>query len=152
MGYIEDNLLPGEHVVAEARQSPLIYFWAWALGVVGCVTCLLAVVFTPLTLIPGVVLVLFALVWAANIHGGRRYVLTNRRIIFKRGIIRRRSLDLVLRKIEGVNTDQSLGGRLFNYGTVIVTTGEASNVYSWIQDPVRFAAQINGQIAAETAD
>ena len=59
MGYIEDNLLPGEHVVAEARQSPLIYFWAWALGVVGCVTCLLAVVFTPLTLIPGVVLVLF---------------------------------------------------------------------------------------------
>lgn len=152
MGFIEDNLMQGEQIVAEAKQSPLIYFWPWVLGVAGCVVSLLAWVFSPLTLVPGVVLIAFALIWTANIHGGRRYVLTNRRIIFKRGIIRRRSHDLVLRKIEGVNIDQTLAGRLFNYGTVIVTTGESSNVYKWIKAPARFAALINAQIAAETSD
>ena len=140
--------MTGETIVAEAKQSNIIYFWAWALGIVGVVVAALSFVLSPLALAVGALLVLMALVWGINIHGGRRYVLTTRRIIFKRGIINRHSLDLVLGKVEGVRTEQSLWGRMFGYGTVIVTTGEATNVYKWIKAPVKFATRINEQIAA----
>ena len=87
-----------------------------------------------------------AFVWAMSIYGGRQYVVTTHRLIFKRGIINRNSYELLLRKCEGIQVDQSILGRLLNYGTVNVTTGEATNSYKYISHPLTFSTKIHEQI------
>ena len=52
------------------------------------------------------------------------FVVTNKRVIVKTGLISRRTLEMNLNKIESVNVDQSILGRLLNYGTItIIGTG-----------------------------
>ena len=83
---------------------------------------------------------------ALETNGGKRYVVTTRRLIFKRGYIRRECQDLVLRKCEGVQTEQTIFGRILNFGSVIVTTGEVTNTYKYIRNPLRFSSAINQMI------
>ena len=117
MGYIEESLMQGEQVVYEARFH---YFMYWR-------SALLTIV-------------------ALVVSKGKKYVLTNKRVIEKHGIIQRSSKELMLRKCESVEVRQSVAGRLFGYGTVIVTTGEDTNAYDFIMSPVRFSTKINEQI------
>src|SRR5262245_4192944 len=50
---------------------------------------------------------------------------TNRRLIYKRGVIWRQTTEMPMDKIESVNVSQSIPGRLLDYGTVTVHgTGE----------------------------
>jgi uncharacterized membrane protein YdbT with pleckstrin-like domain len=45
---------------------------------------------------------------------------TDRRIIFKRGFVRRYTVEMHMDKVESVDVDQSIWGRFFNYGDVII--------------------------------
>src|ERR1700720_519448 len=45
---------------------------------------------------------------------------TDRRVIIKRGFIRRATMEMNLQKIESVDVDQSLIGRIFDYGAVTI--------------------------------
>lgn len=47
-------------------------------------------------------------------------VVTNRRIIFKRGVIARHTEEMNITKVETVDVDQSLWGRILGYGTLVV--------------------------------
>jgi Bacterial membrane flanked domain. len=74
---------------------------------------------------------------------GSVYAVTNLRLIFKTGIIQRQAHDLVLLKVEGLWVTQSIIGRLLNYGTIIATTGGATNTYTYIADPMQFKREVN---------
>jgi uncharacterized membrane protein YdbT with pleckstrin-like domain len=51
--------------------------------------------------------------------------LTDRRIVYKRGFIRRHTVEMNMDKVESVDVDQSIFGRLLNYGDVTIHgTGE----------------------------
>lgn len=149
MGYIEKNLMDGEHIVYEARQHWVIYWLPALLVVIAIVQFVVPTGGTGLLLqcCFALLLTLAAVVWAVNIYGGRKYILTNMRLILKRGIVKRNSLDLILRRCEGVSISQSIMGRLLDYGTVIVSTGEVTNSFSHIENPVKFSSMINQQIA-----
>ena len=45
---------------------------------------------------------------------------TDRRIILKRGLIQRHTIEINMDKVESVDVDQSILGRIFDYGTVTV--------------------------------
>lgn len=47
-------------------------------------------------------------------------VVTDRRVIFKRGLLSRHTVEMNVGKIETVDVEQGLGGRLSNYGTVLI--------------------------------
>ena len=146
MGYIEKHLMQDEKVVSKAKLHWIVYFGP------GLVTLLaIGLLFISdfswllrICLMLGVWLC--ALIWAVAIDGGKQYVVTTRRIIFKHGIIKRSSLELLLRKCEGIKVEQSIMGRILGYGTVLVTTGEATNRYDYIRHPVTFSTCINQQI------
>ena len=149
MSYIEKNLMEGEQIVYEARQHWIIYWLPALLVVLGIAQFAIPVeIVTQLCL--ALVLALVAGVWAINIYGGRKYILTTKRLILKRGIVRRDSLDLILRRCEGVSIQQSIMGRILDYGTVVVSTGEVTNSFERIQNPVKFSSQINQMIAQQT--
>src|SRR4051812_19248725 len=62
----------------------------------------------------------FFMVPPAVAFAGSELVITNRRVLIKTGIVRRQSLEMFVSKIESVAVDQGFGGRLLDYGTVII--------------------------------
>ena len=77
-------------------------------------------------------------------YGSRQDGVANRDAIAKnesakRGLIKRTSHELLLRKCEGISIEQSLMGRLFGYGSVLVSTGEEKNRYDYIKTPLDFS-------------
>ncbi len=67
------------------------------------------------------------------------FVITNKRIVVKTGLIARDTVEMNLSRIETVNVDQSFFGRIFNYGTItIVGTGGTKEEFHNIQDPITF--------------
>ena len=72
---------------------------------------------------------------------------SNKRVLIKMGLIRRNSFEIMLKKIEAISVDQSILGRLFNYGSVgIVGTGSSKETFSMIHRPLEFRRQIQEQL------
>ena len=148
MGYVEKSLMEGEHIVYEATYHYIIYWLPALLALAG-----LVLLFAPIgdmtfdtRLLFTLIIIAVAAVWAVVKWGGKRFVLTNKRIIEKVGIVRLDSNELVLHRCEGVNLSQGILGRILNYGTVIVTTGEVANEYPYIKNPLKFKTLVNQQI------
>ena len=67
------------------------------------------------------------------------FVITNRRIIIKTGFISRNTFEMNLSKIESVNVDQTVFGRIFNYGSItIIGTGGTKETFHNISKPLNF--------------
>ncbi len=74
--------------------------------------------------------------------------ITNRRIKGKIGLINTNELDSPLNKINSVQIKQGLFGKLFNYGTIIITTSSTTFEFSYITKPNEFKSILNNQIEA----
>ena len=75
---------------------------------------------------------------------------TNKRVLIKTGFIKRTSLETLLTKIEGILVDQSIGGRIFNYGTIVIKgTGGTGSPFKSIGAPMEFRKQIQELIPEE---
>lgn len=67
------------------------------------------------------------------------FVITNKRIVVKTGIIARNTLEMNLSRIETVNVDQSFLGRILNYGSItIIGTGGTREEFYNIREPMIF--------------
>jgi uncharacterized membrane protein YdbT with pleckstrin-like domain len=67
------------------------------------------------------------------------FVITNRRIIIKTGFISRKTVELSLSKIESVNVDQSVAGRILGYGSItIIGNGGTRETFHNISKPMEF--------------
>ena len=64
-------------------------------------------------------------------------VVTDRRILFKEGFVRRRTMEMNMNKVETVDVVQSIPGRIFNYGTILIRgTGSSYEPLRLIGDPL----------------
>ena len=71
-------------------------------------------------------------------------VITNFRIVGKTGIIRRKTYDYGLIRIESIETHQTILGRIFDYGNVTIHgAGESQLVIPNIKSPEEFKKQLN---------
>ena len=77
---------------------------------------------------------------------GTEYVVTNKKVILKSGILSRDALELVLNICEGIRINQSLMGRMLGFGSIVVTTGGVTNKFDFITNPIKFRNEINAQI------
>jgi uncharacterized membrane protein YdbT with pleckstrin-like domain len=70
---------------------------------------------------------------------------TNRRVIYKKGFIWRRTNEMNMDKVERVQVDQSILGRMLDYGTVtLLGTGEGFETLRTIARPVKLRNRITG--------
>ena len=75
---------------------------------------------------------------------------TNKRVIVKSGLADRRTIELLLPRIESIAVEEPALGRLLGYGTVIVRgTGGTPEVFAQIARPLEFREQVQRQIAGE---
>jgi uncharacterized membrane protein YdbT with pleckstrin-like domain len=67
------------------------------------------------------------------------FAVTDKRVIVKTGFLSRRTIELNISKVESVQVDQGLIGRLLNYGTItVIGTGGTHEPFSMIDDPMAF--------------
>jgi uncharacterized membrane protein YdbT with pleckstrin-like domain len=78
---------------------------------------------------------------------------TTKRVIVKHGFIRRQTVEMNLNKVESIQVEQSVLGRLFNFGTLIVSgTGTSNAPLAGIAEPAAFRkAFIEAQDRADSA-
>ena len=72
--------------------------------------------------------------------------ITNRRIKGKIGLINTNELDSPLTKLNSVQVKQGLFGKMFNYGTIIITTSSSAFEFDYVTKPNEFKTIINNQI------
>jgi len=64
----------------------------------------------------------------------------------KTGIINRDLLELRLEKCEGLKIKQSILQRILNYGTIVITTGDVENYFTFLRNPLEFRRRVNEAI------
>ena len=145
MGYIESSLLPGETVVARARLHRVVFTKAVAVGVAGLAALYLQPAVGAIVVLVGLVMAIPPFVTSRSSEFG----VTNKRVIVKVGVVRRRTLELLLRQVEAISVDQSIAGRMLNYGTITLTgTGGVRESFENIAHPLNFRRAIQrGELA-----
>jgi len=158
MSYVERVLQPGETLLCRSRLHWLIYLPVLpflAIFVLGAALYLgmqsnagdAASAILPLGLI--VIGALGAIVawfraWLRRMT--TELAVTDRRVIFKRGLVRRHTVEMNMDKVESVDVDQSVLGRMFNYGDVTVRgTGASIEPLRLIDDPLAFRSCVTAR-------
>ncbi len=150
MSYVDRVLQPGEHVIHRARLHWLIYGRAVLLLVAAAVLGIAALYaqgtaqnVADYGALAVLILALVTAGAAAIRRATTELVVTDRRVIFKRGIVSRHTVEMNRAKIESVDVDQSLLGRILGYGTVVVRgTGGGLEPLANIEAPLLLRSSI----------
>jgi uncharacterized membrane protein YdbT with pleckstrin-like domain len=68
---------------------------------------------------------------------------TDRRVIYKTGFINRHTMEMHMDKIESVDVDQGILGRLLNFGDITINgTGEGKEYIREIDHPLEFRSHV----------
>lgn len=146
MKFITTYLQPGEEIRYRARIHIFLFLQPAILFGIGFLCYFDSIRITQYLGVTLLFLGLVSLVQRVFIKVGSIYAVTNRRVIIKTGVISRRIVELVLAKCEGIQVVQGISGRIFGYGSIVVTTGGATNCYYYVANPFRFKREINKQI------
>lgn len=129
MGYAEKVLQPGETIAYRARLHWIVYLGGIVL-VVAAVILALSAVAVPggdtvrlglmLAAMIALFLGLFQMLRAWFVVANTEIIVTNRRLIYKTGFIARDTVEMNLDKVESVLVEQTLLGRMLDFGRVIV--------------------------------
>ena len=129
MGYAEKVLQPGETIAYRARLHWIVYLGGIVLVVAAVILALLAVALPGgdavrlglmLAALIALFLGLFQMLRAWFVVANTEIIVTNRRLIYKTGFIARDTVEMNLDKVESVLVEQTLLGRMLNFGRVIV--------------------------------
>jgi uncharacterized membrane protein YdbT with pleckstrin-like domain len=152
--YIDDILQPGEKVLYSTNAHWIFYLPAIATWIVAAVLLVLSRMTTVDSLIlvclaASVVVAIVALVLTAKAWFHRWTTetdVTNLRVVHKTGFIKRRTFEMSLDKVESVDVNQSILGRILNYGSVTVRgVGEGAETIDTIAAPLDFRNHITAR-------
>jgi uncharacterized membrane protein YdbT with pleckstrin-like domain len=152
--YIDDILQPGEKVLYSTNAHWVFYLPAIAAWILAVVLFFLsrATVTESLVLLylsASAVVAIAALYWTFKAWFHRWTTetdVTNLRVVHKTGFIKRRTFEMSLDKVESVDVDQSILGRLLNYGNVTVRgVGEGAETITTIASPLDFRNHITAR-------
>ncbi|MDF0591671.1 PH domain-containing protein [Candidatus Methanocrinis natronophilus] len=145
MGYLESSLMDGEVISYKTKLSWIVILWPLLLTFIFLIA--FAEEVPGMVILPGIWLVIAIINYFKSEFG-----ITNKRLVLKTGVIKRKSQEIQVNKIEGISVDQGIIGRLLGYGTVVATgTGGAINRYPSVADPLTFRKRIQEQISAVEA-
>jgi uncharacterized membrane protein YdbT with pleckstrin-like domain len=147
--YIDEILQPGEKVLYSTNAHWIFYLPAIAAWMVVVVLVFVSGLMPPLALaswaaaaVVGVVALYYTFkAWFHRLT--TETDVTNMRVVHKTGFIKRRTFEIALNKVESVDVNQTILGRIFNYGDVTVNgVGEGRETISTIASPLAFRNSI----------
>ena len=152
--YIDDILQSGETVLYSTNAHwifhlPGIICWIIAAGFLAATRLVLndtaVMLFLALAAVTALIALFFTL--RAWFHRWTTETdVTNLRVVHKTGFIKRRTFEMSLDKVESVDVDQSILGRILNYGDVTVRgVGEGAERIKTIASPLDFRNKITAR-------
>ncbi len=161
MSYVEHVIQPGETLVYRAPLHWIVYVPGLVLGVIGIAIFGYAMsvqaadaggwrdILRVTILAVGIVVLLVAVI-SLIVAFIRRHTteiaITSRRAIYKTGVVRRITSEISVDKIETVLVDQSILGRLLNFGTIVIRgTGGGLEPVRNIGDPLTFRSKLTAR-------
>jgi membrane protein YdbS with pleckstrin-like domain len=151
MNYVDSILEPDERIVYRTKPSWTLYAPAALLTACALVISIVGVnyQFEAAGAFIAAVLALAAIVsfipaWFRR--ATTEIAVTDRRIILKRGFIRRHTVEMNMQKVETVDVDQTLIGRLFNFGNVTIRgTGSTFETIRKIDAPLKLRTSVTAR-------
>jgi uncharacterized membrane protein YdbT with pleckstrin-like domain len=152
MRYVRRVLQPGETIVYSTKLHWRVYIHAILLLIAGIILAAAAIATSDnqnlslaLRIAAGIfaLLALSAALRAFIRRATTELAVTDHRVIYKSGLLSRHTIEMNRDKVESVDVDQSLLGRILGYGTVIVRgTGGSLEPMRNIGDPLTFRTYI----------
>jgi len=122
--YVEGALVKDEKIVHVGHISLWSLSHLFALGIV---------------LLPVFGIGLIFLVVAYVRYKTTELAITSKRVIAKFGFISRRTVEINIKKVESIQVDQGILGRVFNYGTLVISgAGDPQAPIPGISEPMAF--------------
>jgi uncharacterized membrane protein YdbT with pleckstrin-like domain len=161
MSYVEKHLIDGETIVYATRLHWIVLVGPGLLGLLiglpGVVMLVRAATgaggksaTNGTMMIGGAILLVVALVFIARgvlERNATEMTVTNKRVVAKVGVAARRTIELLLSRVESIGVEESVMGRMLGYGTVIVRgTGGTPESFDKIANPLEFRTQVQQQI------
>ena len=152
--YIDDILQPGEKVLYSTNTHWIFFLpaiLAWIVAAAFFVVSGMVAAGTPMLLCLSMAAIsaIFALYKTATAWFHRWTTetdVTNLRVVHKTGFIKRQTFEMSLDKVESVDVNQSILGRLLNYGDVSVFgVGEGNKTIDTIASPLEFRNHITAR-------
>jgi len=152
--YIDDILQPGEKLLYSSNLHWVVYWKAILAWIVACT--LLVLSRSTLTenlilfyLTGAAVAALAALYWSL-VAWFRRWTtetdVTNLRVVHKEGFITRKTFEIGIDKVASVSVNQSIMGRLLDYGDVVIENmGDDEQKIETIAKPLAFRSNITAR-------
>ena len=160
MDYIEKNLGPGETLVYRTGCHWIVVFGPLVGGVVlgvagfaffagGWLATRNGARYSG-AMVEGAILLIAA---AALIAGGviqrvaTEVAVSNQRVLLRTGLFSRRNVAVLLPRVESIEMEETLAGRILGYATVVVKgTGGTCERFDRIREPNKFRWQVQGQL------
>jgi uncharacterized membrane protein YdbT with pleckstrin-like domain len=152
--YIDDILQPGEKVLYSSNLHWVIY----ARSIVALIVGVVLLVLTRVTLNENLILFLLASAAVVALVGLYWFVIawfrrwttetdvTNLRVIHKTGFITRKTFEISVDKVASVQVEQSIMGRVLNYGDVVIENmGDDEQKIEMIASPLAFRSNITAR-------
>jgi uncharacterized membrane protein YdbT with pleckstrin-like domain len=150
MSYVQSVLQPDERVKYITHIHWMIFLPSIGLFILAVLFYLLALntSFFPFWAgIAGFLLILgvIAMLSAWFRRATTEIAITDRRIIYKRGFISRRTIEMEMDKVESVDVDQSVMGRILDFGDIIIRgVGVGMEPLKKIGSPIEFRNHLIG--------
>lgn len=145
MSYVDNTIMPNETLVLKGQIHWIIYM----------PTIILFSIATALYFYFDQLILAFVICCFAFVAAFRALVyffttelaVTDRRVLAKFGWIRRSTSELNLARVTGLNVEQSVLGRILNYGNITVRGmgGDLTPIPA-IRDPITFRHQVLGEV------
>jgi uncharacterized membrane protein YdbT with pleckstrin-like domain len=162
VGYIDKNLVSGEKLLYTTRLHWIVLVRPLLIGLlllaggvaltVGDYEGAIRGTGGEVMLIGGIVLIVLAgtLVFSGFVRRNATEVaVTNMRVLIKTGVVERRSVEVLLAKVESINVEEPALGRILGYGSVIIRgTGGTFETFELIARPNDFRREVQQQIGA----
>ena len=152
MNYVDSILEPDERVVYRTKPSWTLYAPAFVLAIIALAALILGTNYPGFDLVGAVIAAVLALGALVSFVRAwfRRHTteiaVTDRRIIVKQGFIRRHTIEMNMQKVESVDVDQTLIGRLLNYGNVTIRgTGSTLETIRTIDAPLKLRTTVTAR-------
>ena len=149
MSYVQKVLLPGEVVIITAREHWIIFLHSFLLFALATGAFVTYWEFFPeswpawvlVRVLYGVALVAFFRAWFRRWI--REFAVTNLRVIYKKGFVWRHTVEMNIDQVESVHVNQSIVGRLLDYGTLhVLGTGQGIEHLHNIGSPLKLRSAI----------
>jgi hypothetical protein len=162
MSYVESNLVPGETVIYQTRLHWIVmlghvFAGCLLLGLPGLILLYYSYSHSAMDanarhlteaggvalLACGAVVILMGLVR----RNATEMAVTNRRVVIKTGLMSRKTIEMLLNKVESIEVSETAMGRMLGYGTIVVIgTGGTSDPFRKVAHPLEFRSQVQQQI------